>query len=325
MSAGAYTGYRRPTTAEGKAWARDEARRKTAELVERLDAAVQDLASSDEAWAEYLRCSGAMHSYSWGNRLLILVDSVQRGRPVPAMVAGFHTWKRLGRPVRSAKELGYKPGIAIRVPLTVKRETESDSGETETSVRTFFKVGHVYAVEDTDGPPMSRPSPVAIDDDGDDARAIYDRLEAAAAALGVPVVQVVEVEGEPGARGQYVLADGRVEIVAGHPAAMRAKTLAHELAHALEHRAGALDDRVDGEMIAESVAFVVMGQYGVDTSTYSAPYVAAWGEDPKRFRVVLERVAKVSSAILAVADHAGTCAACGWDGESDGGGCERCR
>ena len=63
------------------------------------------------------------------------------------------------------------------------------------------------------------------------------------------------------------------------------KTLMHEAAHCLaDHRPGAID-RADGETVAESVAFVVLQHYGVDTGEYTFPYVAGWAKD----RVVLDR------------------------------------
>lgn len=312
MSAGSMRG-RGKTTAEGKAAARAAGKAKAAAACARLDAAVQELAASDEAWSEYLRLSGAMHGYSWGNRLLIMLQ-----RPDTAMVAGFHRWRELGRPVvKGAK------GVQILAPMVGKREEERADGTVETRVFTRgFRVTYVFAVEDTDGPRVGRPVPIAADDDGDDARAVRDRMLATCALLGVDVTLVDSLEGSAG--GFYTLESGEVTVRTDRAAAQVAKTLAHELAHALEHRAGALVDRVDAEMIAEAAAFCVMAQYGVDTASYSAPYVAAWSDDPKRFRVVLERVAAVSAEILAVSDHAGSCAACGWTGEGSGG-CERCR
>jgi len=313
--AGPYTGHGRKSEAEGKAAARAAGRERAAEAIKQLDAAIDELAQSDERWAEYLRLTAAMHDYSARNRILILVDSMRRGRPVPAMCAGFHRWRQLGRPVLKGSK-----GIGILAPMTAKREDE-ETGETVVFTR-GFRVISVFAVEDTDGPPIGRPVPIASDDDGPEAGAVWTRLLATCEQLGV-AVSVVDAFAD-GARGCYVPADGRIEVVGSAPAAMRAKTLAHELAHALDHRAGGLNDRRDAEVIAESVAFVVCAQYGIDTSAYSAPYVAAWGGDVKRFRAAADRVGVLSAAILALSCCAGSCGACGWTGEGEGG-CVRCR
>jgi len=82
--------------------------------------------------------------------------------------------------------------------------------------------------------------------------------------------------------------------------AQAAKTLAHELAHVLLHcnpTDGATETgesaarwdyrscRAVAEVEAESVAFIVAGAYGLDTSAYTTPYVAGWAAgEPDKIR-----------------------------------------
>jgi IrrE N-terminal-like domain len=76
------------------------------------------------------------------------------------------------------------------------------------------------------------------------------------------------------------------------------KTLAHETAHLLaDHRR----ERVtmeDAETVAESVAFVLLDHYGIDTSAYSVPYIASWARDPAAVQRNLEAVRTLSHVLL---------------------------
>ena len=75
-------------------------------------------------------------------------------------------------------------------------------------------------------------------------------------------------------------ADGRVWVRDDLEELQRVKTLAHERAHiAFGHlNATCSDPRSRIEVEAESVAYLVMGWFGIDTARYSFPYVAGWAE-----------------------------------------------
>src|SRR5699024_8189845 len=84
--------------------------------------------------------------------------------------------------------------------------------------------------------------------------------------------------------GSYTPAYKRIILRANLPPLQRSKTLTHELAHALLHdRRDSLwgDDEEQpnyelGELEAESTAFLVCHQLGLDTSSYSFAYLAHW-------------------------------------------------
>src|SRR5690348_14282480 len=109
MASGVMTGKRRELTAEDRAARREAGKQKAADALARLDAAVANICENDPAFREYLRLSGRMHRYSWGNRMLIMLQ-----RPDTAMVAGFQRWKELGRPVRKGSK-----GIQILAPMVI--------------------------------------------------------------------------------------------------------------------------------------------------------------------------------------------------------------
>ena len=87
--------------------ARDDTERpdRLAALHAQLTAAVEDLANSD-AWRRMLETAARLPTYSPSNVLLIAVQ-----RPDATRVAGFQTWKTLGRSVCKREK-----GIAIPAP-----------------------------------------------------------------------------------------------------------------------------------------------------------------------------------------------------------------
>jgi len=78
---------------------------KTDALLRKLKDGVQRIQSSDE-FRNYLIAMSRFHNYSWNNQLLIMLQS-----PDATHVAGFNTWKELGRWVRKGEA-----GIAIFAP-----------------------------------------------------------------------------------------------------------------------------------------------------------------------------------------------------------------
>ncbi len=79
------------------------------------------------------------------------------------------------------------------------------------------------------------------------------------------------------------------------------KTLAHELAfHALLHRQ--VEDRALAELEAESTAYIVCQQVGLDTSDYSFGYLAVWAgngtEAIAGIKKSCDRIQKAAATIL---------------------------
>lgn len=68
--------------------------------------------------------------------------------------------------------------------------------------------------------------------------------------------------------------------------------------------AGAQDRRHADNTVAESSAFVALNHYGIDTGSYSFPYVARWAADKEVFKRNLDEVQKVSAALIEGIDAA---------------------
>jgi hypothetical protein len=75
---------------------------------------------------------------------------------------------------------------------------------------------------------------------------------------------------------------------------MSAKTLCHELAH---HFAEHIDSRQEHETIAESVAYIVLGHFGIDSADYSFGYLAAWS-DVAIFKAKLASIQAIAGNII---------------------------
>ena len=238
---------------------------KLAEAHERLTQAVEDLVSGDD-WRQLLELAARLPRYSATNLALIRAQ-----RPDATAVAGYQTWRRLGRHVRRGEK-----GIAILAPIVTRRRPVNEDDETEAPelVRILrgFTVVHVFDLSATDGPPLPDVAPTRLA--GDAPAQLWDRLAGQVAASGFAL-----------SWGDCSPANGRTDFgsrtVVVHGAlasAQAAKTLAHELAHVLLHDGTeyGLGCRGRVEVEAESVAFLVCSTAGLPTDGYSFPYVASW-------------------------------------------------
>lgn len=273
-----------------------------AKLVDQV-AALQE----DGAWDRYLEFAGSFHQYSLNNLLLILAQ-----HPTADAVAGFNQWLEKGRQVRKGEK-------AIRIyGYSTRKITEEDpnTGEREEKRVPYFPILSVFAFDQTD--PIEEVTDFQRSKNAKArtwAEAEADNpvrlLEGAdEAQIGQHVINhlteagwTVEFEEILNGSNGYAVLDGTKRIAVRHdlaPAAT-AKTLLHELAHSRLHSPEDVsgEARMLAEIEAESVAFVVAGALGLDTSDYSTGYVVGWAHgDMERVRRTAERVVKTAHQIL---------------------------
>lgn len=274
-------------------------------LYEQLAESVEALRSS-EAWTAYLRFCASFHRYSINNLLLILSQS-----PEASQVAGYRAWQAKGRQVRKGER-----GIRILGTGTVTASARQDeqTGEVgevgevvevvEGRRRVFFPVS-VFDIAQTDV--MEGHEDLSVMGHrltGADVHGILSRVVDYLAALGVPVEFCVIAGGANGftypadeRAGQPV----RVVIEERNDAAQQAKTALHEAAHILlghlaDDHAEYVAHRGRYEVEAESVAYVVSGMLGLDSSDYSTAYVASWAERAEA-GVIKETAGRVLAAV----------------------------
>src|SRR5207249_4065963 len=82
--------------------------------------------------------------------------------------------------------------------------------------------------------------------------------------------------------------------------AQKCKTLAHELAHIALGHEHTLEGRSVKEVEAESVAYIIVRSAGLDSDTYSLPYVAGWSDGKAEIvRGTAEHVIATAREIMA--------------------------
>ena len=180
-------------------------------------ATMTDATAKSDLFKTWLRAVSRFHHYSFNNQLLVLLQ-----RPQAERVAGFHTWKSLGRNVKKGAK-----GIAILAPCVRKKTAEEADkqrkGERVSEMRLCgFRVTHVFDIADTEGKPLPELDHRAQAG----GETLLPRLESAAAAMGI-VIEYREETGSPNGWSE----GGKVVVNATLSTAAKCGTLAHELAH----------------------------------------------------------------------------------------------
>jgi len=245
------------------------ARQAKTDLLNQLAQGVLALTSST-AWANWLMTSRQFHRYSFQNQVLIL-----KQRPEATWVAGYRSWLRLGRHVRQGER-------AIRILAPCLATAESTAGQDAPPPTILgFRVARVFDLSQTDG--VELPQPVRTLTGGGSGVELA-RLAQRALELDFQV-QFTSLWGSRNGDCSHAL--HRIRVREDLPPAHKLKTLAHELAHAVLHRPDFQGSRALAELEAESVAYLVCQELGVDSSDYSLGYVATWsGGGPEAARMI---------------------------------------
>lgn len=259
---------------------------KAQEILEELEAGVAQIVTSDD-WTRALETASRFHSYSFGNLVLIAMQ-----RPEATRVAGFNTWKSLGRFVRKGER-----GIRILAPMV--RKVVDDAGDEERRVVGFRSVA-VFDVSQTDGAELaSAPMPVLLEGEAPAGalETIVERIREAGYTFSRTVSPL-----QPAANGVTDFLAKTVSVRPELSPAQALKTSIHELAHVLLEHDKVADRGCRGllEVEAESVAYIVCRTLGVDAGDYSFGYVANWsGGQAEKVLEVGKRVVAIANKIAA--------------------------
>lgn len=256
------------TTTVNPGW-KEKRDNRIAEAHARLAEAVQALRTQDD-WRQWLRQASAFHRYSFNNVMLILSQ-----RPNATQVAGKTTWNKLGRKIKDAE---FRHPIWIFAPMLVNYSAEEIAERPDLAGTKKF-VGwttvRVYDLAQTMGKPLAvQPRTEHIDGDAPDGA--FDALVKIAEDSGFTMKVGPLVRGMNG----LTEFDRNTITVQQMSPAMMFKTGVHEIAHMRLHGPNgdrdAIPCREDGEVEAESIAFIVLDHYGVKSDDYSFGYVAGW-------------------------------------------------
>ncbi|MBN2098994.1 MAG: DUF192 domain-containing protein [Dehalococcoidia bacterium] len=270
--------------------------RKIDDVLKRLREGVETI-QQGENFREFLLTMSKFHDYSIGNLMLIMLQKKDATR-----VAGFNTWKDLGRWVNKGEK-----GIAILAPCmppkgtqpATPKEPTTEEGETpeEPEVEelrpVYFKVVYVFDVSQTEGKPLPEfEVPVLTGEANPD---LFERALRLAKAQGLDVSFDSRPQQDPDIKGMYW--GKNIWVRPEEPPAQQLKTLLHEVAHYYSEGVFQIPRR-DAETIAESAAFTVGAHFGFDTGTRSFSYVALWSQDKKILERNLASIRKVSDRII---------------------------
>jgi len=246
-------------------------------------AELTDQAKISTAMQSWLAFIGSFHNYSLYNQILIAI-----ARPDATLVAGYKAWARQGRQVLKGEH-----GIPILCPRFRRILVEDqDTGQVFTHRQlTGFNVGHVFDVSQTEGDPL--PEPPRFIDDGEEGQALCQALLQVA---GLNDIVIEERVIDSGAFG--ISSGGRITLASDLPPKMWAHVMAHELAH--EFMRPLLEqapyDRVDSEIKAEAIAYVVCQHFGLEVAAPN--YLAIWTADSTRLRERFDAISRVAGNLI---------------------------
>jgi hypothetical protein len=308
----------------------------------KLEALQQQLSESvaalvtGEDWKRALTFAAQFRSRSFNNSMLIQAQhyaAYNEGRvpePTPSYVAGFHQWLSLGRHVVKGQQ-----GYGILAPVTARFASPNPSdatswrrlargekpgfGEKVQTKLIGLKPAQVWDVSQTAGDPVPElPRPDLLQGLAPDG--LWDGLADQITALGFELRLVSSAAAIGGANGLTDFLTREVSVRMDMDDAAQVKTLAHELGHVLLHTprdkvmstdlaADATLHRGIAEVEAESIALMVGAAHGLDTSSYTIPYVSTWaasvsGRTP--VEVVQSTAERVRTTALGILDKLDT-------------------
>ena len=251
-----------------------------------VDFLLQQLeAGKSETLTAYLAAMARFHSYSFGNIL-----AIARQRPTASRVAGFSTWKELGRFVKRGEK-----GIQILAPIVGHRRTRNDqepqTDEKPRPVLIGFRAVYVFDVAQTEGADL----PEFEHNITGDVREHRERLIEFLARQNIALDYTENIAPALG-----VSYGGKIALLPGQSKAEEFVTLVHEVAHELLHKT---DRRTKTtatvrETEAEAVAFIVGQGIGLEMGRASSDYIQMYAGNAALLAESLEVVQRTSAVIL---------------------------
>ncbi|PCI09716.1 hypothetical protein COB72_05640 [bacterium] len=247
-----------------------------------IDELAQQLESGkSENLIAYLNMLAKFHRYSYRNLMLINAQ-----RPEASNVAGFQTWKTMGRTVMKGEK-----GIVIIAPMVRK----TDKSKPDEKSIFGFRTTHVFDVAQTEGEDLPDHNRIG--------GSPGDKLAHLEAAIQADNIQLQTAESLGGAIG--VSTGGTIEIIDSVDGAERFAVLVHEWAHEILHQRDkeSRPSKTICETEAEAIAFVVCHAVGLETGTASSDYIQIYNGNKETLVASLDRIQKTAHHIIEAIDN----------------------
>ena len=224
----------------------------------------------------YLKSMAQFHQYSFSNVMLIMLQN-----PDAKQVAGYKTWQKLKRNVRSGEK-----GLKILAPGFSKSKDKSIGEESD---KIYFRCVSVFDISQTTGESLPEPS-----NSTGDATEFIPKIENVIKERGISLEYKdydADYYGDSNAK------EKRITINNSLSSAETFRTLAHELAHSILHPGKG--DKAIRELESDAVSCVVSEFYGLKNSIESASdYIQLWGGNIKQFNERMSTIQKTSDIII---------------------------
>jgi antirestriction protein ArdC len=215
-------------------------------------------------------------------------------RPTATHVAGFHTWKELGRFVKRGEK-----GIQILAPMVGKRRTKDDGNQRvkqddsakAAPVLIGFRAVYVFDVAQTEGADLPEFEHSITGEVGEHRDRLIAFLDSQNIALEY---------NENIAPALGVSYGGKIAILPGQSPAEEVVTLVHELAHEYLHKTERRTKTTATvrETEAEAVAFIVGQAIGLEMGRASSDYIQMYAGNAALLAESLEVIQRTSAVIL---------------------------
>ena len=243
-------------------------------------------AGKSETLAAYLTAMARFHKYSFGN-----IVAIARQKPDATRVAGFGTWKEMGRFVKRGEK-----GIQILAPMIgFRRRGDVAEQEPETKpqrVLIGFRAVYVFDVAQTEGEDLPEFEHNISGEVGEQRDRLIDFLAQQNIALEF---------NDRIAPALGVSYGGKIALLPGQSKPEEFVTLVHETAHELLYKAErrTFTTATVRETEAEAVAFIVGQAIGLEMGTASSDYIQMYNGNATLLAESLEVIQRTSALILA--------------------------
>ena len=274
-------------------------------MMTKIEKGVTDCFNSED-YRKLMTVMARIPHYSVNNQILIMLQN-----PEATLCNSFSGWKKVGRHVKAGEK-----GLRIMAPAPYQMEKEQEktdaSGnvirdkdgepvkETVKVTVNAFKPVSTFDLAQTDGESLPQ---LGVDELLGTVDGYENLMQAIKDASPVPI----NFENiESGAKGYYHMADHRIAIQEGMSEAQTIKTALHELAHATYHNLdrikaeGTNKSKAQKECEAESLAMICAAHFGIETDSYSIPYLTGWssGKEMPELKASLQTIRQGACEII---------------------------